>query len=705
MCGEMERSKSTFYIYLSLAWLAGIGALSYFLWGEAVQPGAWMGNWASAFFDALFSLPAVFQSDPGVLWGAVVIVGCALCGRSVPARIMREDPPWSICFAAGMVILTVLFTVFGNIGLYKPVSLVVITLAAAIWGLIDILWVLPPKTFSSNKYQLRPVEFVILAVPGIVVLVSLMNPTWFYDTLNYHLALPRQYLISGFTEPVSWHPYSFFPSCAELMLGAGLIGGVLSAQVVSGGVWLFTMLALRDTAVRHFPERSGPAVLGVSLAAVTITNSAVLPGIDHFVLLFTTGGLFFLCGFFEKSDDDKQGLTGWMIGWGLMAGGAATVKYTSWLQVLLVQVIFISVLAFKHRSFRDILPGPAIAFLILLPWPLRNLAAAGNPVMPVPIDGLWKGLSDSAWQAFKQDAHAINLSFHSLPEVILAPWNMVFNEWDKLNQQWGSAHFIGPLLWMGVPLFLLAGKNKNRQQWLVFVYGIVALYLSVFSFRMVRFAYPAIGALVIIAGAGIHSLWLRSEGRRVIRVPAAIILGAVFLLCAAVMVKTTANISGGYSYPRLGCDKQKYIERLLQVRKAPPNSLPLQIRANHVLPADATILLAGETRFFYLRREAVAPYFLVPHPFFELLKHTSFSEAAIRLKSYGISHLLICIPEMERLRPQYEKIGYPPPSPQKVARFINSEYCKPVLEDRPRGSVLCRIEPGNKASSSKQGGD
>ncbi len=699
MSKVMEKSPSSFRTYICLAWLVFIGGLSFYLWGVSVKPGPWIGSWSVAFFDALFSLPSVLVKHPGTLWGAVV-VGCAsVCGRSLLSRLMREVPPWSLSFAGGMAVLSTLLVVLGSLGLFRPLPIAAITAAAGLAGLVDLIFILPKRNFHDRRQALRPLEYVLVVLSGLIVLVGLMNPTWFYDALNYHLALPRQYLISGSTDPVSWHPYSFFPSSAEMISGAGLLGGTLSAQLISGGAWLFTILALRDIAVRYVSARSGPAVIAAALATITVTNSAVLPGIDHFVLLFAVGGLFFLCGMFEKLDMDKSGLVLWITGWGIMAGGAATIKYTAWRDVLLLQTIMLTAIAFRHGRLRQTLPGLAAAALVLLPWPLRNMAVSGNPLMPMTVDGIWQGMSETAWQTFQQDAHAVNLSLSKIPDILAAPWTMVFDRWHDLVKEWGAAHFVGPLVWMGVPLFFVFGK-KDRKFLLIMVYGIVALYLSVGSFKMIRFAYPAIGALLIIAGAGVHEFMAGSKKRRTARAAAAFIFAAVFVLCASVLFKTTANLTGGYAYPRLDGDKLNYVERLLRVTNAPPNALPLQVKANRQLPPDSRILLAGETRFFYLQKETVAPYFLVPHPFFELIKKTSFAHTAQRLKVFGFTHLMICVPEIERLGPRYEKTGYPLPETSRVIGFINSGHCEIILEDRERGSVLCRLRSADESALS-----
>jgi hypothetical protein len=318
--------------------------------------------------------------------------------------------------------------------------------------------------------------------------------------------------------------------------------------------------------------------------------------------------------------------------------------------------------------------------------------------MPMTVDGIWQGIPEAAWQTFQQDAHAVKFSLGKVPEILAAPWNMVFDRWHDLAKEWGAAHFAGPLVWMGVPLFFLFG-NKNRKFLLILVYGIVALYLSVGSFKMIRFAYPAIGALLIIAGAGVHEFMAKSKERRTARAAAAFVFAAVFVLCASVLLKTTANLTGGYAYPRLDGDKLRYVERLLRVTNAPPNALPLQVRANPRLPADSKILLAGETRFFYLKHDTTAPYFLVPHPFFELLKKTTFAHTAQRLKDFGFTHLMICVPEMERLGPRYEKTGHPLPPTSRVIGFINSGHCEIILEDRERGSVLCGLRAADGSAA------
>jgi hypothetical protein len=582
----------------------------------------------------------------------------------------------------------------GSLGLFKPAVLISAALVIFGTGLADLLLSRRNLAKGPVSYRVGRAEAIAIGVAAGLVLLMALNPTLFYDAVTYHLGLPRQYLMAGSTAPLSWHPYSYFPSAQELLLGLGLAGGgILAAQIVAGGLALAAVVMIRDLAARFTGPGRGGLALVVALSAVGILLAGLMVTDDPLALLLGLGGLFCLGGAEEAAArQDLNELRGWAMGWAVLAGGAAGVKYTLWITALLLQGIMLVWIARPAgwRGMRSATAALLLSFLILLPWPLRNFISVMNPVMPVPVAGLFSGLPEASWKVMQGDAHAVRWSLSALPGIAASPWTMVFARWDNLTDQWGAAAFPGPLLWMGAPLLLLA-RNKARVPRSLWVYALLATGVSLASFRMTRFAFPGLGAMAVVAAAGLA--WFKEISRqdRAARILLHFALAGVMLISAAIFLKAGANLSAGFRYLQVRGDLTTYMEERARLSPFDAGSIPLQLRADRELAPDAVVLMAGETRLCYLDRAAAAPSFLSGNPLLVLLSRQGDEDTARSLRAMGFTHVLVSMPELARLN-QAGLLGLTPELEDKVRAFSHGPWCVPALGDEAAGAVICRIK-------------
>jgi hypothetical protein len=640
-------------------------------------------------------MPALLVKDPLVLWGVVVLATFYFSGRSLMTRILPEPPPFSLCIAGGAVIMSLVSLFLGSIGLYRSWLLVGITVVVGVICLFD--FVLSRKREKPGfqvSYGPGIAEVITITLVGLIVIVTALNPTLFYDAVSYHLALPRQYLMSGSTDPFPWHPYSYFPSNAEMAFGLGLAGGgAIASQIISCGITISGLLMIRDTAIRFVSPAAGGVAFKVALCTLTFMLSGVMVTVDPFVLFLCIAGLFCVCGAGEAAlKNDEAALRGWLLCWAIVAGGAAGVKYTAWITGLGLQWLLLARICLKARPYgpRLLALGSIISLLVLLPWPLRNFIACANPVMPVPVPGVFDGLAAPAWEAMKRDAHYITWSVSSLPRIVASPWNMVFSDWNTLAVEFGAARFVGPLLWMGAPL-LLAFPGRPRVPATITVYAIAATLISLLSFRMTRFAYPGLGAMVILAGAGLYAFFKKAEEKKPARVAGALIIASIIVLSAAIYMKASYNLTAGYRWLLQKGDLAAYMDERAGINRFETGSIPLQLRANELLPADAFVLFAGETRFVYFDRKVAAPSFLSSNPLLLFLSRGTPEQTAQALAEAGFTHVLVSIPELERLEKKNHLLGLTPRLKHKVRKFSRGPFCRPLLEDERAGAVVCEL--------------
>jgi len=223
-------------------------------------------------------------------------------------------------------------------------------------------------------------------------LASALAPPLKFDSLVYHLALPYDYLSHGRMLYVPQNMFWGMPQIGEMLYTwAMLLGGVSAAAVLS---WLFGVLALVGLA-GLVSARLGATEAWVSVAALlsayTLGSALSWAYVDWLVFLF---GL----AFFTAIDLwSPQGKRLYLILAGVFVGLAMGAKYTAGVLLLSGAAVIIwagwkiiigeaPLLPQDNRRFRGIflnlLQFGAVAALVFLPWLVKNLLGAGNPLYP-----------------------------------------------------------------------------------------------------------------------------------------------------------------------------------------------------------------------------------------------------------------------------------------------------------------------------------
>jgi hypothetical protein len=109
---------------------------------------------------------------------------------------------------------------------------------------------------------------------------------------------------------------------------------------------------------------------------------------------------------------------------------------------------------------------------------------------------------------------------------------------------------------------------------------------------------------------------------------------------------------------------------------------------NANLHANERVLLIGETRGFWLHVPflAAAP-FDAPH-LKEIFSGTDENVWRQRLKDLGVTHILLSLPEWNRLRDNYDYLRLPPDGMSRLNTWFQSQ---PVLFDDSRGTVVLSV--------------
>lgn len=320
----------------------------------------------------------------GVLITLVFSVGAACFGHLLIRRLTRQLDLTCRIGVAGLVGLAAigLLTLFIGLipgglrwGVY-PIALIVLASAAMVF-----------RRGSPIKAPARPEGLTLLLLAGVGLalvysLVGVLAPadTVEWDSLAYHLAVPKLWLAAGHIYPISFIHHSNFPFSVDNLYIWGLLwGGEAGAKAFTLAFHIFGTLAIFGMTRTKFGTAAAwwaifawltiPAVLWLSGTAYIDVQNGLFAGLG---ILF---GASFLAG--ERRED--------MLMAAIALGFATGSKYTGLQTIFALGVVLLVGFGVSKRWGAGIKYGLSIAGVALAiasPWYVKNVAWVGNPVYP-----------------------------------------------------------------------------------------------------------------------------------------------------------------------------------------------------------------------------------------------------------------------------------------------------------------------------------
>ena len=292
--------------------------------------------------------------DPAARFGVYGLIGLGLTGTLVyiAGLLFGVGPALPrVVVAAIPVILLLLFVLEGRRS--KPPR----------WGIMHL--VLP-----RGPTAVLCLGGVLLAVA--IGLTGVLTPSTAldWDSLAYHLAVPKIWLSQGHIRPITFIHHSNFPAAADSLFLLGLaFGGQATAKGFMFLAYIFGLFAVFGLARQRYGERAG-WIAALSLACVPMAvweaGSAYIDGIHG---LYAGLGLWLLA-------DDGERRAHWSVP-ALLLGLALGTKYTG-LQAVSVGAVLVLLGARR----REVLPFLVLALAVGGFWYVKNVLWTGNPVFP-----------------------------------------------------------------------------------------------------------------------------------------------------------------------------------------------------------------------------------------------------------------------------------------------------------------------------------
>ena len=349
------------------------------------------------------------------------------------------------------------------------------------------------------RSKLSKILFGLLAIILVTQLAFSLAPPTKYDALNYHLTLPKAYLLQEKITDIPWLVMSGMPQISEMLYTLLLsLGGASAALLFNWGIGILLIIGLRVFLEDHIDEESSWIAVVSLFAGYTFASSLSWGYVDLLAAFFGLAVVIFLVRFLQNNDNKVLFFVG------IFCGFAFGCKYPA--GVIFLSVFFSLIIIFSKSKSENFLGKIGLfslgAGVSASPWLIKNLILTGNPVYPFFFEaGSMNQVRLDVYQGLSPYGNLLDLFFLPIRATIIG-----------VDSAHGYSVSIGPLL-LGLSLLaFIDWKNKSEnQKFLISSLGLVASFgLLVWAIGnqfsgyliQTRFYFVLFPTFAILAGCG-----------------------------------------------------------------------------------------------------------------------------------------------------------------------------------------------------------
>lgn len=561
-----------------------------------------------------------------LLISAAFLLAAACAGRLISGLTRSDKGPPSerllVDASLGLGVLSLVFFALSALQLLRfliPVFAVLLVVLGALRAgsvLRDLSAVL--ASAISGRSRGSWLVAALLSVLALSALIPALAPPSMgdWDSLAYHLTVPKLYLQHGGFYYINYTSHSNFPFLMEMLYLPGVALDLpATAKMMHFWTGVLLVVAVVVLARRHLSAKAAP-MAAIAIAGMPIVLwEATTAYIDLATALYTVLSVYLLLNYLDSSDRK------WLIGCGIAAGLAASTKMTGLALIpMLVVWLLADRLAARRLDWKPALLLGVVSALVSAPWYVKSIVYTGNPVYPF-FHSIFGGRDWTAQlaanYAMLQKQFGMGDGFASF---LMLPYELTFRS-DAFYDRPGL--FVGPLLLVAVP-FLALGRYASRKLSGLLFFFLAQLVVWFSLTQQSRYLIPAFAVLALIVSEIAHQDGRFAIARRVLM--GALVLTAIFgaLTMLPIVLDTAPVVFGAET-------RSHYLSRTLDVYDAQ--------RFVSSLPSKTRVALFGDTRGYYLNTG-----FVWADPGHNMLftrEYASVDDFVSHLKSVGVTHALI----------------------------------------------------------------
>lgn len=361
---------------------------------------------------------------------------------------------FSIAFLVGLYAKGLF--ILGLLQLYTLQSIVIYTIAFILaakiaWQYFDESIDLGEVILEIKEHILAQKIIGILLLGFLLVIVTgVLIPETAFDSLWYHLTLPKLYLLNGGISfiPGTLFYYSTLPKIGELLylIPVGFHLEQL-AKIIQAIFALLTCIALYLIARYQTNKRLAFLSVVIFLSNIVVLWQATTAYIDLIRTFFETLSLYGIL-LFGRSRKRK-----WIVEAAVCMGLAIETKLIS-LGTLVAHSIFIMIIGgWRKDNFKNVFVFICISLLMPLPWFVFSVLHTGNPIYPI-FSGLSLDVSLNPLIAAKDAFFIFIASSDPLSPIYIAAIPLIPFVWKRLDKSQKNIFVLAFscfLIWMLTP--------------------------------------------------------------------------------------------------------------------------------------------------------------------------------------------------------------------------------------------------------------
>ncbi len=550
-------------------------------------------------------------------WMPVIYLAGSLGLGQLSRRWLPQTPVrWVIELGVGFTLTLTLTHLLGIMGVLNTWSAWVITGGGCFLLLSDL-----GKTGNRLNHAIGQTKLTLIGVIFVLgcVLIVLMscNPpgsVWdtefnSYDSLSYHLELPREWLAGGRIEPVAHNVYAYLPSYIE---SAYLHFAYLSnsddflsaearvtyaASLFSALLTIVSAISLRSVvehAIRVWNIQAGslsdhdraPAMCARAMMVCT-PWIAVVGSIayNEMGVIFLGIGALACAVEMHRSEHTLKSIS---VIAAFIVGGACSCKPTAiFLLAPSIAVILLAGIPVR-KWIMPIAISVVVGCITIAPWLIRNEIATGNPVFPHLSSLFGDGHWTDAQHVIYRKAHTFDGSLSDRIAMLVLPDTRTN---DPVQRFRGFTHIqwaLTPLLGLLATVLLLARMRTHRIGFVIaLALGIPTIAWMFLTHLQSRFLVPIAPMLIFAMGMAFASI-----PRSNIRNRSAALVALLSLAWTTFIASNQLNKN---PFGSLVLSTAQFTGELDMTYPSWTSSI------NTLLEPDETIYLLGDATPFYVR--------------------------------------------------------------------------------------------------------